>query len=296
MKALSSRNPVVAALTLLLAVGGHSSVIAEQTPTVAMFRGGSDYPFYTANGCSAGKYTVIPNYVTQKATIDSELKEMYASGQRSIGLTMWYMHGAHGAVTNSIGGNLDPATRAGLQSLLATLKTIGFENLKFNLAPVGESYPWQRGVEWPEWREDIYQEDLSFIKNVRAVVAASDLRYVIQLGGFPPPQGPLSVRFSQRLWRDYVGAFGVSDTVGFGIPTHGQSSGSWAIMPALYGGTPPGIIGLSVVENAPAKMDALYQWLQSIGFANRPWSRARPCGDVDVPYPSQFDAYLQQGF
>jgi hypothetical protein len=327
-------NRLKAALQAFVAAVLVSGMIPERAvsaPTVALYRGGSDFPFYGTDGCRPNNYTVIANYGAHKAEIDSELQQMYKDGQRSIGLTMWFMHGGHGSTMDSSTGDLAPEGKANLRNLLATVKSVGFEHVKFNFAPEGDNYPFSGGSEWPNWRDDMYQEDLNVLKTVHAILAASGLPYVIQLGSLPAPRLGMTIRFYARLWRDYAALYGKQDTVGFAISTHGSKDNWPQIMPMLYGDNFPDLIGVSLVEQAADKAVSVSRWMTQFGLAEKPWviveslyndpqeaselarvlpalhirleyslqwplSRARACGATDVPFPAQFDAYEAAGF
>ena len=135
-----------------------------------------------------------------------------------------------GTLLDSTGGNLHPQIRRNLERFLADIRGYGFREILFRYFPQGDNTP----TEWNSFSESHFQENLSLIRNTRALVVASGLDYRIDLmvEGMPrawyqslpggnyfiddnrPHRAPWS-EYARRLWREYVAEFGHQDTVGF---------------------------------------------------------------------------------
>jgi hypothetical protein len=73
-------------------------------------------------------YGVIANYHVATVTINSQLEDMFALGQRRLRLFLWFKRGAADTrtVLNSTGGNFSPQIRANLRNLLLKVREIGY--------------------------------------------------------------------------------------------------------------------------------------------------------------------------
>jgi hypothetical protein len=300
-------------------------------------RGGSNYNFYHINSdCSRDQYGVIGQYDTARGTIDHQLKEMYANGQRRLRLVIFYGHGLYtGTVLDSAGGNFAPRYRANLAALLAEIKAIGYRGLDFAFGPQLQNSPWQPqlGGEWPQWREDMYQEHWHLIENLRPIFVASGLPYHIDLLGeaIPTATQPMYMRYTRRMWAEYTRTYGKSDTVGFSI-IPAITPDRIAQMRKIYGDDPPPLFDLHMYHDAYSYFTSAHERLARLGYGNIPWiigetyyndardakefaqaikdtgqkvlylyqwplTRKEGCqGAVDVPAPLQFNEYTARGF
>jgi hypothetical protein len=239
----------------------------------AAYPGGSDYNSYTIENCNGNHYGVISNYNQAKDIIDRQLKQMYANGQRRLGLYIFFGHGLKSPpLVDSSAADLDAQYKANLAALLASMKSIGFQEVLIDFGPQGPNFIWHHGHEWPEWQEDLYQEHLKVIIAVRAIVAASGLRYRLDLSneGIPAWNQPLSMRYSARLWQDYVSRFGKSDTVGFSIIPNPRQARIDNML-RVYGGNPPDVIDIHVYFDAARVVADAGNRLGRLGLGTRPW-------------------------
>jgi hypothetical protein len=62
----------------------------------------------------------------------------------------------------------------------------------------------------PSWNEEVYQEQLTVIRQVRALARESRIPYLLDLSNeaLPFPFQTQLLRFVKRLWADYTAEFG----------------------------------------------------------------------------------------
>ncbi len=203
-------------------------------------RGGSNFGWYgpagmpCSNNCYA-PYGVIANYDVASSAIDDALSQMYANGQRSIRLIIFYSSDlstfptdctgpeGRGTILLSAGGNLSTQCAANLTNLVTSIHNHGFWYIEpaFFTSTTNDPSSWPTYWSYTYPYEGYYQEDLSFILNVRSIFAASQINYKIDLqneGVFTLDSSYTNRNtFARRLWSDYTSAVGKSDTVGFSI-------------------------------------------------------------------------------
>jgi hypothetical protein len=299
--------------------------------------GGSNYAWYRvdmsqAGACNREPYGVIPNFgdPAARAAITSELAQMFAAGQRRLRINVYHGHGLDtGTIMDSTGGDLSERNRRNLGDLLAAIKAAGFEQVEVAFHPQGPAIS-----EWVTWDQGRYEENWRLIRNLRPIIRAAGLPYRIDLSNeaIPTSHQPLMLRYSRRLWADYVRAFGRQDTVGFSLIPELDRVGQ---LRAIYGSRPPytfdlhiypGTGGLSestqfsMVDTAMRALgfeqpwivgEALYddpdtaaQLASALAASRRavyyltqwPLTRGSPCADVNVGAPLAFDAYAAAGF
>jgi hypothetical protein len=258
---------------------------------------------------------------------------MYANGQRRLRLVIFYGHGLNtGTTMDSSGGNFAPRYRANLAALLAEIKSIGYAGVDFSFGAQGPNSPWQGRGEWPQWREDMYEEHWHLIQNLRPIFVASGLPYHIDLLGeaIPTATQPMYLRYTRRMWAQYTQTYGKNDTVGFSIIPAIRPD-RIAQMPEIFGSNPPPVFDLHMYHDAYSLFTSAHERLLRLGYGKIPWiigetyyndaedakefvrairdtgqkvlyiyqwplTRERRCRDVDVPAPLQFDEYIERGF
>jgi hypothetical protein len=202
----------------------------------ALERGGSNYPMY-----SVGNYLsyptdsdwfipynlrpVIGTYHLAPDTVRKQLATMFANGQRKIALDLWYSDFSrdanlvdsplYGHVVNSKLGKLMPQHEANFRALLGDIQSQGFDEIILRFDTQGDSDP--RG--WTNWDDSKYQLNWSFISSTKSIVQAVlgksfKVLYDLdgELGGIFNGQ---SAQYAQKLWHDYIQAYGSHNTVGF---------------------------------------------------------------------------------
>lgn len=265
-------SATLSVLALSILVLGSGDALSNS----ALERGGSNFDFYKFDydkpRCGRDSSVVIQDYDTATRTIDDTVRAMYANGQRRLRLLMFF---GHEPVDSE---DLGPARISfhareidNLAAMLKTIKRIGFEEVEIGL-PVGESPPWR----WTEWDEDSYQRSWAVTQHVHDVVAASGLKYLIDLGneGMPARTQPMLLRFAKRKWDDYRRAYGVRDTVGFSIIADIQQD-RFAQIPEIYGDHLPAAFDLHIYDapRTTAKEQFLnaHDRLKQLGIAGIPW-------------------------
>lgn len=327
---------VFVALGFVLAVfgcGGGSSV--PPPPPMAAGLGGSNYGWYHLDPpCSREPYGVIYNYNTAKVTIDSQLQQMYNNGQRRLRIPIFFARGINsGTIMDSTGGNLAPQFQSNLANFLAATKAAGFVQLEVGFFPQGGNNPGQ----WTTFSADYYQENWTLIQNLRPIIAGAGIPYHLDLmnEGIPPPGYPAWLEYSQRLWNDYVAAFGSNDTLGFSIiagtaqvsqvgavygpsafgnhgspqlfDVHIYDNPANSFVTAFNGLTSQGYQGVGWIigeafYNDATEATALRQEVSSTGqkvfyLTEWPVTADRSCSpDVNVAPPTDFSNYQAQGF
>lgn len=240
---VAMRTPIFRLLALLLlplaapAAGGTLRVNGfEHAPAAA---GGSNYHWYALGpGCDREPYGVLANYHLPgvRDLVQAQLRQMRAGGQDRIATGVihlrapWPTGGAWtGTLLDSSGGDLHPTYKANLALFLADIGEAGFVQVLFRYFPQGGNDPQY----WSAWDEDRYQENWNLVWNLEAVLQASGLDYLTDLGvelmprarildlpGYPlvrpeEPANPVLTEYARRLWREYASQFGAGHSVGF---------------------------------------------------------------------------------
>ena len=273
-------NSLLAVLPLavtLCSCGGSSSTTHTAPPPPPAALGGSDYGWYQLDPpCIREPYGVVYNYDTATATIDAQLQQMYTNGQRRLRIPIYFARGLNtGTIMDSTGGNLSPRFRANLTNLLAAIKAAGFLEIEFSFNPQSNNNP----IVWSTFSSDYYNEDWTFIQNLRPIIAGSGIPYHIDLlnEGIPPLAAggfaPL-LQYDQMLWNGYVAAYGSSDTLGFSIIADAFHANS---VSAVYGasaygshGAPP-LFDVHIYDETGTSFATAYSSLTSQGYAGVGW-------------------------
>jgi hypothetical protein len=304
---------------------------------VALLPGGSNYSWYQVDHpqtgvCVREPYGVIANFDQPEAhaAIESELAQMYSSGQRRLRIGIFHDHGYDsGTVMDSTGGDLARSNRRNLAGLLTAVKRAGFEQVEVAFHPEGPAVR-----EWMHWDAHLFEENWQLIRHLRPLIRRARIPYRLDLSNeaIPTRGQPLVLRYSRTLWRRYVRAYGVADTVGFSV------IGDFAHvsqMRAVYGKRPPHVFDIhfyggtggldeqqlfSASDRAMARQGLHQPWIlgeafyndamaarllrQAINASRRrilyltqwPLTRSSACADVDVGAPGAFDNYAAFGF
>ncbi|HVX42616.1 MAG TPA: hypothetical protein VHC49_01960, partial [Mycobacteriales bacterium] len=191
---------------------------------------------------------------------------------------MFHIHGVEdGTLMNSAGGKLTPKDHKNLADLLAEMKHIGFPEVVITMNPEGANLPTNT-----DYDPSTYDENFSFLKDIRSVAVASGEPYTIDLydEGIPEndPNNPGQVNalnYSKRLWADYTKAFGKADTTGFSII--GGDPLRFASLSEVYQGNPPDTMNLHFYGNTPTFKNSehdqfvtAHQDMHAAGF-DQPW-------------------------
>ena len=275
-------NSLLAVLPLAgaLCSCGSSSTTTQVTtppPPPAAALGGSDYGWYQLDSpCIREPYGVVYNYDTATATINTQLQQMYANGQRRLRIPIYFARGINtGTIMDSTGGNLSPRFRGNLTNFLAAIKAAGFVEIEVSFNPQSNNQP----INWSTFSSDYYNENWTLIQNLRPIIAAAGIPYHIDLlnEGIPPLSSPgyaPLLQYDQMLWNDYVAAYGSSDTIGFSIiadAAHANSV-SQVYAKSAYGnpGAPP-IFDVHIYDETGTSFATAYSSLTSQGYKGVDW-------------------------
>jgi len=256
--------------------GGGTSTTQQNPPlppvTVAL--GGSNYAWYHLGApCNREPYGVVYNYNTATATIDGQLQQMYANGQRRLRLPIYHARGVNtGTVMDSTGGNLAPQFLTNLTNLLAAVKAAGFVEIEVSFHPQSINNP----LVWTTFSSDYFQENWSVIQNVRSIVSASGIPYHLDLlnEGIPPLSYPLLLQYDQMLWNEYVAKFGSKDTLGFSIIADSAHLGQVSTVygPSAYGNRgSPQLFDVHIYDETGNSFATAFNSLISQGYQGVPW-------------------------
>jgi hypothetical protein len=338
------RYRVLARAFLSLAwLAGSPALPAGAAVNAVQSAGGSNFSWYRvdrprAGVCDREPYGIVANFnaVGVRTQVESELAEMFQSGQRRLRIGLFFGHGlTSGTLMDSTGGDLSPQNRQNLANFLAAIKAAGFAQVEVAFHPQGPNWAGQ----WTAWDETMFEENWDLIRNLRPLIQAAGLPYLIDLTNeaIPEPASranpsqDLLLAYSRRLWANYTSAFGRDDTVGFSVI---GDSAHVSRMREVYGDTPPPIFDIHLYGSPAAdeyglfraadatmgRLDLTQPWIigeafyddavaagrlrAAIADTSRPveylteWplTRGSLCQDVDVPAPTAFDAYEGAGF
>jgi hypothetical protein len=288
--------------------------------------GGSNFAWYSMDGCSRDQYGIVSDYPRNKSAIDGMLNQMFGSGQRRLRLPVFYSDGFHNATILKIDTDgLNQRDRDNFAALIATIARIGFEEVIVASFPFGPNNP----VAWKKWQEDRYHENWTVITQLRRIMDASSLPYKLDLQneGVPFPFQLMLKQFVHRVWQDYVHAYGPTNTIGVSVI---PKAGRLQELPQIYGGVLPGAFDLHISDDADKRLLETDGLLRSFGIGDTPfiigealyndeteaseletaakkihrrilfltqWPviRNSPCQDVAV-IPLDFSAYRRHGF
>lgn len=294
--------------------------------------GGSNYGWYKLDGCSREAYGVVNSFDKASGTITAQLKQLAQAGQQRLRIPIYHRHGADtGTVMDSTGGNLSAQSRQNLTDLLGAVAAAGFGEIQVTFIPINENF----AANWSSWNDDLYQENWSVIQNLRPIIAGAKIQYRIDLcnESIPTSGQATLLQYAQRLWGDYVGAFGKDDTVGFSII--GMDIDRVGQIPAVYQGNPPDLFDFHFYRNDSGdeyqQFTAAHQLMNQQGYTSQGWTVSETyyndataadnvhravtdtgrtvfyllqwplefgssCSDVSVAPPVDFGAYASQGF
>jgi hypothetical protein len=254
--------------------GGGGTTQTPNPPPPAAGQGGSNYAWYQLDPpCTREPYGVIYNYDTASATIHTQLQQMYFNGQRRLRIPIYFARGINsGTIMDSTGGNLAPQFQSNLANLLAAIKAAGFEEVEVGFFPQSANNP----VQWTTFSADYFQENWSLIRNLRPIIVNSGLPYHLDLlnEGIPPPGYDAMLQYSQRLWNDYVAAYGSADTVGFSIIADSAHVDQVSAVygPSSFGSSgSPQLFDVHIYDETGASFATAFHALSAQGYSSVPW-------------------------
>lgn len=239
-------------------------------------------PFPTAGGSVlvCWKFDDAPHgYIRQfhlaPSVIAQQLGQMFANGQRRLGLAVPYYPAGDTFALDSTTGRLALQDRANLMALIQLAKSIGFVELLVEMIPEwSAAYTnWQNpavmGAETPRVFQPLdYDRDFEFTVDVEALVAAQGIPYRMDLIG----EGA-DVEVCARFWGDWCDEKeGHGGSVGFSMVPVQASIDQYGKIYA--NGIVPEVLSVHAYNNTPAEMD-WNQWKQ----ATAAWPQAYIIGE-----------------
>jgi hypothetical protein len=282
----AARKPQHAAAAFLLAgfifcaYGVTGAEVAADTHTGPIKRwslasaGGSDYGWYHLDPpCNREPYGVVYNYDVASTTIDAQLRQMYANGQRRLRIPIYFARGVNtGTVMDSTGGTLSPRFRTNLANLLAAIKASGFKEIEVSFNPQSNNNP----IEWTTFSDDYFQENWSLIQNLHPIFAKSGILYHLDLlnEGIPPLSYTALIEYDQKLWNAYVAKYSRNDTLGFSIIADAAHVDQVSLVygASSYGnhGVPP-LFDVHIYDDPADSFETAFSLLMSQGYGSVPW-------------------------
>lgn len=243
---------------------------------------GVNYPFYAVPQPGARIPGVIANWPSQKEVIQGQLQQMRANGCTRLRLPIEHIHdaGDDGFAVSSTGGQLAGVQLDSFCALLAAIKTAGFSHLEVAFFPTWTNDPrcWQSPGAWntpgygtcfaaPQGGTPVYgpwyQENWNFVVNVRALLVAAGLPFVLDLNNEGITPG--TADYARRLWVDYGCTFGTADTIGLSVvPT----LENLAVAPSTWNGNPPWALDVHIYNNMYSTFMSVVTWMRANGLAN----------------------------
>lgn len=300
--------------------------------SAAPSRGGSNYGWFGIEGCNREPYGVVANYHIAEDVVKAQLTEMAANGQRRLRIGIFHARNANtGTVIPSAGGNLPEQQRRNLLNLMKAAKEAGFVEIIVGFFPLLDNAPntWT-GTIWTAWHEEYFQENWNLVFNLMPVMRAANVKFLVDLGNEGTPAQASSVlwkQYASKLWWNFSHVFGLSETVGFSVPTN--SADRIAVLPEIYGANPPYLLDFHLYGAEAQQLRAIDAGLARIRYPQGivigesyyndatsaseiaatvagmgravfftlqwPLTRNSTCSDVNVAPPSTFSNYISQG-
>jgi hypothetical protein len=229
--------------------------------------GGSNFGWYTLRGCDREPFGVIANYQREKATIDDDLRKMFADGQRRLRVPVYYGTDLHIPSALPIkDGKLVAWGRDNLRNLISTVRQTGFQEVIVGSFPLGPNDP----THWKTWHEDRYRENFALIGELRKVMDDSGLTYMLDLQneGIPFAFQTYLLEYSQRLWHEYIAAYGPTKTIGISAISH---PGRLREIPTIYNGVFPQAFDLHLYADAGRALRTADGILRGTGVTDVPF-------------------------
>jgi hypothetical protein len=199
-----------------------------------MTRSGSNYVIYSKGDGSWANDSIKPvlkSYHEAPSKVQRQLGRMKHNGQDDITIGLWFQPLTGGEwefhVIDSSEGRLPLQQRRNLRHLLEDIRETGFNQLHIRFMQQEAADP----INWTEWNELQYRQNLAFIKSVRLITETNkgNLKVIYDLGAELAGLGiyqhiPFGTQYCQRLWQDYVTTYGAGDSCAFSLSTAGNAA------------------------------------------------------------------------
>ena len=204
----------------------------------AQYTGGSNFIWYQLDpNCLTEPGNVLTDYHVPAARQQAinGLVNMRAAGQERVAIVIFHLRAnppstdgtVNGTILDSSGGNLHKRFRSNLTTMLGDIKAAGFKEVLLRFGPQGGNDP----RSWNGFNESLFQENWNLIANIVPIIINSGINYRVDLmvEGMPrakilfgqiiadQPADQDWSDYTRRLWGNYVGQFGLENTVGFSM-------------------------------------------------------------------------------
>lgn len=218
-------------------------VVSAAVPSYAgtiQSKGGSNFNFYQADGSSSFTcYGIVKNDDLVTSTINSQLDQIWASGQKRLGIGIWHQNWDQGGVTGCSGGArgfilpytsttyepLGEPYRSNVKNLVKRIWEHGIGEILIAFLPAGGSD--NDPTRWGSMCGgsmclDHYAQNWGLIRDVHhAVTEALNesgypllVKYDLWDEGAPLSSEGVPADYIWQLWNDYNREFGKNDTTG----------------------------------------------------------------------------------
>src|SRR5690606_12883231 len=197
----------------------------------ALGQGGSNLIWYDVDSaCVAEPQAILTDYHQPgvRSRVRDTLAAMFAAGQRRASVVIFHAHGGgtdpeglvNELVLDSTGGTLNKQYVTNLGQLLDDIRDAGFVEVLLRFAPQWINNP----QDWKDnggWNQELFDENWTLIRNIRAEVAGAGIPYLIDFDveGLPrarilaghvianEPDNAEWSEYARRLWDSYVNAY-----------------------------------------------------------------------------------------
>ncbi|MDN5924393.1 MAG: hypothetical protein L0H70_05275 [Xanthomonadales bacterium] len=218
-------------------------------------RGGANYLWYALGpNCAREDYGILPNYAEPgvRAQVQQQLAAMVNSGMRRLSIGIHFTDGWHtGTVIDASDAAKVSQVQANLATFLGDIEAAGYAEVLFRFFPQAALNPSST-----TFNPSLMPEYWQLVQTLRVPLVNSGMPYLIDLmvEGAPPdsnsifcypdkaqcPSNPAWSNALRDLWRDYVAAYGASDSVGYSFLTASRTRERVRHMVYVYdvGGVP----------------------------------------------------------
>ncbi len=256
-------------LALFLAFG------ASAPDAEAFGRGGSNYNFFSIDGCYREDFGVLKNFHIATDIIRNDLERMYQNGQRRLRIGIFHARGASsGTLIDSSSGGLPPQYVSNLAGLIALAQQIGFVEFAIALHPNGQNDTagWSgTGGQWDANDQSLLDENWGVLTSIMPVLRASGALYRVDLGNefyVPRVMGRFGVnkatRYMQIFWARYRAHYSLSETTGFSVRPSEAANLSQARL--VYGDTPPHLMDVHLYDTPGNTLRAADRGLREASY------------------------------
>lgn len=261
--------------------------IKQEPPSVAVYRGGSNYVWHgigtsTDPVCGRSGHGVIKYFDENLSS--SQLASMFASGQRSLRIGIYY-----DSSTKSY-GNVLPLKQDGdgsyfienayieaIDSLLSIAVSIGFESFQFAFMPQGKS----SAGNTQESLDKLVDQSIAVYRQIIPIAESHSINvlYDLRAEGIPHSGSTRKLNFARKLWSRFNNDSVLSAFSGRAFISQILSS-TWSArnrtvsMGYVYGNNFPQYYQFSVYDSTDSPLEIFSTFIDEIndqGYPDRTW-------------------------